>query len=153
MSVNNLSYSLSKLFDIYVIQKILDHKRQAKFVFGLCHFFRSGYMPLDSLILLIIWFWNYPLFSSPGPKGHVAHLDQRAMWAFVITFHIFIFFSETTEQIWTKLDRNVHWEVLYQICYFGADRKSNMAARADNVFWLVETLKIFLSETTQPMEL
>jgi hypothetical protein len=44
-------------------------------------------------------------------------------------------------------------EVLYQICYFGADRKSNMAARANNVFWLVETLKIFLSETTQPMEL
>jgi hypothetical protein len=34
----------------------------------------------------------------------------------------------------------------YQICYFGADRKSNMAARANNVFWLVETLKIFLSE-------
>jgi hypothetical protein len=28
-----------------------------------------------------------------------------------------------------------------------------MAARANNVFWLVETLKIFLSETTQPMEL
>jgi hypothetical protein len=23
---------------------------------------------------------------------------------------------------------------LYQICYFGADRKSNMAARANNVF-------------------
>jgi hypothetical protein len=30
------------------------------------------------------------------------------------------------------------WKVLYQICYFGADRKSNMAARAHNVFWLVE---------------
>jgi hypothetical protein len=26
-------------------------------------------------------------------------------------------------------------------------------AMANNVFWLVETLKIFLSETTQPMEL
>jgi hypothetical protein len=26
-------------------------------------------------------------------------------------------------------------------------------ARANNMFWLVETLKIFLSETTQPMEL
>jgi hypothetical protein len=42
------------------------------------------------------------------------------------------------------------WEVLYQICYFGADRKSNMATRANNVFRLVETLK---KETTQPMEL
>jgi hypothetical protein len=61
--------------------------------------------------------------------------------------------AETTEQIWTKLGRNVHWEVLYQLCYFGADRKSNMAVKANNVFSLVETLKIFLSDTTQPMEL
>jgi hypothetical protein len=43
--------------------------------------------------------------------------------------------------------------VLHLIYYFGADWKSNMAARANNVFQLVETLKIFLSETTQPMEL
>jgi hypothetical protein len=48
---------------------------------------------------------------------------------------------------------NDPWMVLHLIYYFGADRKSNMAARANNVFWLVETLKIFLSETTQPMEL
>jgi hypothetical protein len=32
--------------------------------------------------------------------------------------------------------------VLYQICVFGVDRKFNMAARANNVFRLVETLKI-----------
>jgi hypothetical protein len=32
------------------------------------------------------------------------------------------------EQISTKLARNVHWMVLYQICVFGADLKSNMAA-------------------------
>ena len=37
--------------------------------------------------------------------------------------------------------------VIYKICVFGADRKSNMAARAYNVFWLVEILKIFLLET------
>ena len=42
--------------------------------------------------------------------------------------------------------------VIYKICVFGADRKSNMAARAHNVFWLVEILKIFLSETTKPIE-
>jgi hypothetical protein len=34
---------------------------------------------------------------------------------------------------------------------FGADRKSNMAARAHNVFSLVEILKILL-ETTKPIE-
>jgi hypothetical protein len=43
--------------------------------------------------------------------------------------------------------------VLYQICVFGVDRKFNMAARANNVFWLAEILKIFLSETTKPIEL
>jgi hypothetical protein len=42
--------------------------------------------------------------------------------------------------------------VIYKICVFGADRKSNMAARAYNVFWLVENLKIFLLETTKPIE-
>jgi hypothetical protein len=35
-----------------------------------------------------------------------------------------------------KLARNVHWMVLYQICVFGADLKSNMTARVHNVFSL-----------------
>jgi hypothetical protein len=43
--------------------------------------------------------------------------------------------------------------VLYQICVVGADLKSNMAARVHNVFSLAEILKIFLSETTKPIEL
>jgi hypothetical protein len=74
------------------------------------------------------------VFSSPGPKGHVSFCHHFAsVIGVVCKLHIFIF-SETTEQIWTKLGRNVHWEVLYQICYFGADQKSNMAARANNVF-------------------
>jgi hypothetical protein len=42
--------------------------------------------------------------------------------------------------------------VRYQICV-GADLKSNMAARVHNVFSLAEILKIFLSETTKPIEL
>jgi hypothetical protein len=42
--------------------------------------------------------------------------------------------------------------VLYQICFFGADLKYNMAARVHNVFSLAEILKIFLSETTKPIE-
>jgi hypothetical protein len=43
--------------------------------------------------------------------------------------------------------------VLYQIGVFGADLKSNMAARVHNVFSLAEILKIFLSETTKSIEL
>jgi hypothetical protein len=34
--------------------------------------------------------------------------------------------------------RNVHCMVIYKIFVFGADRKSNMAARAHNVFWLAQ---------------
>jgi hypothetical protein len=44
-------------------------------------------------------------------------------------------------------------QIIYKIFVFGADRKSNMAARAHNVFSLVEILKILLSETTKPIEL
>jgi hypothetical protein len=33
---------------------------------------------------------------------------------------------------------------LYQICVFGADLKSNVAARVHNVFSLADILKIFL---------
>jgi hypothetical protein len=35
--------------------------------------------------------------------------------------------------------------VLYQICFFGADLKSNMAARVHNVFSLAEILKITMN--------
>jgi hypothetical protein len=43
--------------------------------------------------------------------------------------------------------------VIYKIFVFGADRKSNMAAKAHNVFWLVKILKIFLLETTKPVKI
>jgi hypothetical protein len=43
--------------------------------------------------------------------------------------------------------------VFYQIGGFGADLKSNMATRVHNVFSLAAISKIFLSETTKPIEL
>jgi hypothetical protein len=42
------------------------------------------------------------------------------------------FFSETTRTIETKLPRNDHWNVLYQIFVFYTDRNSKMAATAGN---------------------
>jgi hypothetical protein len=63
------------------------------------------------------------------------HLIHTTSWVASVKVH-------NPEQISTKLASNVHWMVLYQICVFGADLKSNMAARAHNVFWLVEILKI-----------
>ena len=91
--------------------------------------------------------------SFADRKFKMAAMTRLSLTLDLWEFHIFIFFSETTKQIWTKLGRNVHWMVIYKIFVFGADRKSNMAARAHNVFWLVEILKIFLLETTKPIEL
>ena len=51
-----------------------------------------------------------------------------------LTFHIFDFFSETTERNSTKLDRKQDLNVLYQVCVFRADRKNKMAALASD--WL-----------------
>jgi hypothetical protein len=42
----------------------------------------------------------------------------------------FVFFSETTWTIETKLPRNDHWKVLYRIYVLYADRKSKMATTA-----------------------
>jgi hypothetical protein len=62
-------------------------------------------------------------------------------------------FRSANDSQFSKLARNVHWMVLYQICVFSADLKSNMAARVHNVFSLAEILKIFLSESTKSIEL
>ena len=51
-----------------------------------------------------------------------------------LTFHIFDFSSETTEQNLTKLDRKQDLNVLYQVCVFRADRKNKMATLASD--WL-----------------
>jgi UDP-N-acetylglucosamine transferase subunit ALG13 len=50
-------------------------------------------------------------------------------------------------------DNNLVYDHPMNISAKFVDRKFNMAARANNVFCLVETLKIFLSETTKPIEL
>ena len=51
-----------------------------------------------------------------------------------LTFHIFDFSFETTEQNLTKLYRKVDLNLLYQVCVFRADRKNKMAALASD--WL-----------------
>ena len=51
-----------------------------------------------------------------------------------LTFHIFDFSSETTEQNSTKLNRTQDLNILNQVCVFQADRKNKMAALASD--WL-----------------
>ena len=76
----------------------------------------------------------------------LVHLSRRLKCTIVITrcpssicrpsltFHIFDFSSETTEQNSTKLDRKQELNILYQVCVFRADRKNKMAALASD--WL-----------------
>ena len=61
------------------------------------------------------------------------------------------FFSETTWIIETKLPRNDHWNVLYQVTVLYADRKSKMAATTGHRLTLDpmgNCSNAFFSETT-----
>ena len=76
----------------------------------------------------------------------LVHLNRRLKCTIVITrcpssirpssltFHIFDFFSETTERNSTKLHMKQDLNVLYQVCVFRAVRKNKMAALASD--WL-----------------
>ena len=82
------------------------------------------------------------VFSAPEPKAQVHYCDHAlsvvrrpsSVRPSSLTFHIFDFSSETTEQNLTKLYRKVDLNVLYQVCVFRADRKNMMAALASD--WL-----------------
>jgi hypothetical protein len=63
------------------------------------------------------------------------------------------FFSETTWIIATKLPRNNHWKILYNVSVFYADRKSKMATTAGHTCRLTldpmgKCSNAFFSETT-----
>ena len=77
--------------------------------------------------------------SAPEPKAQVHYCDHalsvvRPSVRPSLTFHIFNFSSETTEQNSTKLDRMQELNILYQVCVFPADWKNKMAALASD--WL-----------------
>ena len=72
---------------------------------------------------------------TPEPKAQVHYCDHAmSVVRPSLTFHIFDFSSETTEQKSRKLDRKQDFNVLYQVCVFRADRKNKMAALASD--WL-----------------
>ena len=80
--------------------------------------------------------WNLSICSAPYPKALVHFCDHASsvVCPSSLTFHIFDFSSETTEQNLTKLYRKQDLNVLYQVCVFRADRKNKMAALASD--WL-----------------
>ena len=93
----------------------------------------------DTLFNLLYREWTHScwyLFSAPEPKAQVHYCDHAlsVVRPSSLTFHIFNFSSETTEQNSTKLDRKQELNILYQVCVFPADRKNKMAALASD--WL-----------------
>jgi hypothetical protein len=55
--------------------------------------------------------------------GHILTLDPMGKCSNA-------FFSETTNQTESKLDRNVHWMIFYKVLVFCSDMKFKMAATA-----------------------
>jgi hypothetical protein len=55
--------------------------------------------------------------------GHILTLDPMGKCSNA-------FFSETTNQTESKLDRNVHWMIFYKVLVFCSDMKFKMADTA-----------------------
>ena len=66
------------------------------------------------------------------------------------TISLNIFSSQTAGPIWTKLGRNVPWEVLFEKCSQNLIRSKPLVAMATKLIFLSNSLKIF-SGTTDPV--
>ena len=86
------------------------------------------------------FFFFFLLFSAPEPKAQVHYFDHALSVVRPssvrpsLTFHIFDFSFETTEQNSTKLNRKQELNVLYQVFVFRVDRKNKTAVLASD--WL-----------------
>ena len=77
--------------------------------------------------------------SAPEAEGSSSLNCDR-----VLTIYIFDFFSETAEQNLTKLNRKQELIILYQLCVFRANQKTNMACWVAVLSWsIIDFLYLF----------
>ena len=120
VAIGGIGFHKHMYFNLYLIRFDLN---RIEFKFGL-FFSKEETFP-----------WNTQFFSASEPKAKVHYCDHAlSVVRPSLTFHIFYFSSETTEQNSTKLDRKQEPNILYQVCVFRADRKNKMAALASD--WL-----------------
>ena len=101
--------------------------------------FKYGHCANKEIELYFIICNNFGIFSAPEPKAQMHYCDHElsvplSVRQLSLTFHIFDFFSETSEINSYKLDRKQGLNVLYQVCGFWTDRKNKMTTLAS--VWL-----------------
>ena len=67
------------------------------------------------------------------------------------TISLNIFSCQTTGPIWTKLGRNVPWEVLFKNFFTEFDSIKNSGCHGNEIEFLSNSLKIFSSESIGPI--
>ena len=123
----------------------------------------SVYFGIFQNIIILIesekkFFVNFCLMIAFLMQDFLAHLSttcSRGAFRVVMcpssTISLNIFSSQTAGPIWTKLGRNVPWNVLFKICSQNLIPSKTLVPMATKLNFLSNSLKIFSSEIAGPI--